>query len=159
MEDWRAALRRRPDLSVLTMANIIMHYAVAVVLLAVAAVVLWHTGYDLATTKQPFVSATTSAVDGALFTIIILEVMRTVVAHLESGGVEFQPFLIIGAISAVRSILAVGARLSLQGTQQPPPSTGYVHTALLELGVNAAVVVALALALVLVRRLAQMAED
>ncbi len=159
MGEWRDEFRRRPDLTVLNGANIILHYVVAVLLLVVAAVVLWHSAYHLATTKQPFISATTGAVDGALFTIIILEVMRTVVAHLESGGVQLQPFLIIGTISAVRSILAVGARLSLQGTQQVQPSPSYVHTALLELGVNAAVVIALAFGLVLVRRGARMSED
>jgi hypothetical protein len=84
--------------------------------------------------------------------------MRTVVTHLQHGGVQLQPFLVIGTISAVRSILAVGARLSLQSAQhEPPPSV--IRSALLELGVNAAVVLALAVALVLVRRLAAMNED
>jgi hypothetical protein len=66
--------------------------------------------------------------------------------------------LIIGIISAVREILTVGARLSLQGAVHEPSST-VVHNALLELGVNAAVVVGLALSLVLIRRLAGMTDD
>jgi uncharacterized membrane protein (DUF373 family) len=150
--------QRRLHLRLLLGANVLLHYAVAVVLLAVAVIVLWHAVYELATSHQPFVSATTTAVNGVLFTIIILEVMRTVVAHLESGAVHLQPFLIIGAISAVRSILAVGARLSLQATQHPPGPT-VVHAALLELAVNAAVVVGLVVALVLVRRVGQLSED
>jgi uncharacterized membrane protein (DUF373 family) len=151
-------LRRRPYLSVLALANVALHYVVAVVLLAVAVIVLWHAGYDLATTRQAFVSAATTALNGVLFTIIILEVMRTVLAHLEQGGVQLQPFLVIGTISAVRSILAVGARLSLQSAQREP-TPGTVHSALLELAVNAAVVVGLAVALVLIRRVAGMSED
>jgi uncharacterized membrane protein (DUF373 family) len=149
---------RRLHLSVLTAANAVLHYAVAVVLLAVATLVLWHAAYDLAISQQSFIGATTTAVNGVLFTIIILEVMRTVVAHLESGGVQLQPFLVIGTISAVRSILAVGARLSLQGTEHEP-APAVVHAALRELAVNAAVVVGLALALVLVRRVARMGEE
>ena len=151
-------LRRRPYLAVLTIANTALHYAVAVVLLAVGVIVLWHAVYDLVTSRQAFVSAATTALNGVLFTIIILEVMRTVVAHLESGGVQLQPFLVIGTISAVRSILAVGARLSLQGTEHEP-APAVVHAALRELAVNAAVVVGLALALVLVRRVARMGEE
>ncbi len=130
----------------------------ALVLLAVAGVVLFHSAYDLATSDQPFASAATTAVNGVLFAIIVLEVMRTVVAHFERGGLQLQPFLIIGIISAVRGILAVGARLSLQGAVHEPPGR-VVHDALLELGVNAAVVVGLALSLVLIRRLAGMTED
>jgi uncharacterized membrane protein (DUF373 family) len=157
LRDPRAMLRRQPYLGALTLANLVLHYAVAVVLLAVAAIVLWHASYDLVVSQQSFVAATTTAINGVLFTIIILEVMRTVVAHLEEGGVQLQPFLIIGTISAVRSILAVGARLSLQGTSHEP-SQSVIHTALLELGVNAAVVLGLACALVIVRRGAGLSE-
>ncbi|HWF71865.1 MAG TPA: phosphate-starvation-inducible PsiE family protein [Solirubrobacteraceae bacterium] len=135
-----------------------LNLGVAAVLLVVAAVVLWHSAYDLATSRQTFVTATTTAVNGVLFAIIILEVLRTVVEHLKHGGLQLQPFLIIGTISAVRSILAVGARLSLEGTPQQP-SRSTIHVALLELGVNAAVVLSLAAALVLVRRYAGMREE
>ncbi|GAC1436298.1 MAG: hypothetical protein NVSMB51_07420 [Solirubrobacteraceae bacterium] len=147
----------RPHLGAIGLAEGFVHYAVAVVLLAVATIVLWHTAYDLATSSQPFANSATAAVNGVLFAIIVLEVMRTVIAHFETSGLQLQPFLIIGIISAVREILTVGARLSLQGARSEPP-TQVVHTALLELGVNAAVVVGLALALVLVRRLAGMAD-
>ncbi len=154
-----AGLRHRPHLSVLEIIEDLVHYAVALVLVAVAVIVLYHTARDLFTTREPFAAAATTAVNGVLFAIIVLEVMRTVIAHFESAGLQLQPFLIIGIISAVREILTVGARLSLAGTGTQEPPTGVVHTALLELGVNAAVVVGLAAALVLIRRLAGMAED
>ncbi|HWF34835.1 MAG TPA: phosphate-starvation-inducible PsiE family protein [Solirubrobacteraceae bacterium] len=151
-------LRTRATLNLLAIVDHVLNFAVAVVLLVVAAIVLWHTAYDLATSDQPFVTATTTALNGVLFTIIILEVLRTVVEHLKHGGVQLQPFLVIGTISAVRSILAVGARLSLaSGMRQPAPSL--VHTALLELAVNAAVVLGLSAAIVLVRRYAGLRED
>lgn len=81
--------------------------------------------------------------------------MRTVLAHFDRGGLQLQPFLIIGIISAVREVLTVGARLSLAGSANQPPAAAVVHDALLELSVNAAVVVCLAAALVLVRRLTE----
>ncbi|MCW3033270.1 MAG: hypothetical protein QOK19_2506 [Solirubrobacteraceae bacterium] len=149
---------RRAYLAPLVLANMILHYAIAVLLLVVAAIVLWRAARDLADSTQPIVTATTTALNAVLFAIIILEVMRTVLAHLQDAGLQLQPFLIIGTISAVRSILAVGARLSLQGTEHEP-STSMIHTALRELAVNAAVVLALAVALTLVRRVAGIIEE
>jgi len=147
-----------PHLGLIRLFEDLVHYVVALVLLGVAGLVLYRTAYDLITTHQPYAEAATTAVNGVLFAIIVLEVMRTVIAHFETGGLQLQPFLIIGIISAVREILTVGARLSLQGAVHEPPSV-VVDKALLELGVNAAVVVGLALSLVLIRRLAGMAED
>jgi uncharacterized membrane protein (DUF373 family) len=149
---------RAPHIGLIRLGEDLIHYAVALVLLAVAAIVLYHTVYDLATSKERTAVVVTTAVNGVLFAIIVIEVMRTVVAHFEHGGFQLQPFLIIGIISAVREILTVGARLSLVGSVHDPAPT-VVHNALLELGVNAAVVVGLALALVLVRRLAGFGDD
>jgi uncharacterized membrane protein (DUF373 family) len=145
---------RGPHIGFLRLAEDLVHYAVAVVLMVVAVIVLYKTAYDLANTHFPkIVPSATTAVNGVLFAIIVMEVMRTVVAHFEQGGLQLQPFLIIGIISAVRGILTVGARLSQDS------STSMIHTALLELGVNAAVVVGLAGALVLIRRVARMSPD
>jgi uncharacterized membrane protein (DUF373 family) len=138
----------RPLLGLLTMVDAVMHFIVALVLIAVAAIVLWHAASQLTTSDQPLLTATTTAV---LFTIIILEVVRTIATHLRYGGFQLRPFLIIGTISAIRSILAVGARLSLEGTHLQP-SDPLIRTALLELGVNAGVVVALSFALVMLSR-------
>jgi uncharacterized membrane protein (DUF373 family) len=149
---------RAPHIGVIRIGEDLIHYAVALILVAVAAIVLYHTAYDLATSKEKFATAATTAVNGVLFALIVIEVMRTVVSHFERGGLQLQPFLIIGIISAVREILTVGARLSLQGAMKEPSPT-VVHDALLELGVNAAVVVGLALALVLIRRLAGIGDE
>ena len=149
---------RAPHIGLIRMGEDLIHYAVALVLLTVAAVVLINTAVDFIESKQPFAVAATTAVNNVLFAIIVIEVMRTVVAHFERGGLQLQPFLIIGIISAVREILTVGARLSLQGAVHEPAST-VVNNALLELSVNAAVVVGLALSLVLIRRFAGMIDD
>jgi uncharacterized membrane protein (DUF373 family) len=158
LHEQREGLHSGPHLRLLLLASSALHYLIAVVLLVVAAIVLWRAVHDLATTNQPLVTATTTALNAVLFTIIILEVMRTVLAHLQDAGLQLQPFLIIGTISAVRSILAVGARLSLQGTQHEPSRT-LIDTSLRELGVNALVVLGLVAALTLARRVAGMPEQ
>jgi len=146
---------REAQIKALTVAEDLVHYTVAIVLMAVAVVVLYHTTYDLISTSAPFAQAATTAVNGVLFAIIIMEVMGTVMAHFERGGLQLQPFLIIGIISAVREVLSVGAHLSLQGSGQAA-SAGAVHLELMELAVNGGVVLGLAVALVLLRRLGGM---
>lgn len=128
----------------------LIHYVVALVLLGIAGFVIVKTVHDLIVTHQGYAQAATTAVNGVLIAIIVLEVMRTVMAHFDRAGLQPEPFLIIGIISAVRGILFVGARLSLGATQGPPIN---VHDAVLELAVNGAVVVGLSISLVLLRRI------
>jgi uncharacterized membrane protein (DUF373 family) len=52
-------------------------------------------------------------VSDLLLTLIIMEVLGTVVHHLRERETTLRPFLFIGIISATRGILAVGARLSI----------------------------------------------
>jgi uncharacterized membrane protein (DUF373 family) len=129
-----------------------MFLAVALALLVIAVVVFIQGVQDLvvAPPQQQFAVTITRAVNSALFIVVVLELIRTIVARLEGGGFQLQPFLVIGIISATRDILTVGAELSLVGRQTPIAPT------LTELAVNAGVVVALAVALVLVRRFARL---
>jgi uncharacterized membrane protein (DUF373 family) len=143
---------REAYIGAVAMAEDTIHYGVALVLIAVAAVVLYRTAYELATTHEQLAQAATTPLNGLLFAIIIMEVMRTVMAHFDRGGLQLQPFLTIGIVSAVREILSVGARLSLQSPGQAGGSS-VVHLALLELAVNGCLVVGLAVALMLVRHL------
>ncbi len=124
-----------------------VHYLVALLLFAIAAVVLYETVRHFADSSPLFPNGVTEAVNGVLFVVIIMEILRTVLAHFEGGGFQLKPFLIIGIFSAVRHILTVGANLTLAHV-----SVSALHNSLLELGVNAAVVLALVVALVLVRR-------
>jgi len=66
---------------------------------------------------------------------------------IERAGFQLQPFLIIGIISGVRHILTLGARLSLAGEVT---GTAFRRSQI-ELGVEAAVVLGLGVALFLVR--------
>jgi uncharacterized membrane protein (DUF373 family) len=127
--------------------------AVATALMVIAVYVFVRGVHDLivAPSQEPFAVTVTRAVNSALFIVVVLELIRTIVARLEGGGFQLQPFLVIGIISATRDILTVGAELSLVGDQQAP-----LTRTMIELGVNAAVVVALSVALVLVRRFARL---
>jgi hypothetical protein len=76
-----------------------------------------------------------------------------VLNHIGHGTFHVQPFVIVGIISSTREILGAGARLSLA-----EPAGEALCDSLLILSVNTGVVVALALALVFIRRLARI-ED
>jgi uncharacterized membrane protein (DUF373 family) len=126
----------------------LVHYLIAVVLIGVAGYVLYTTAVDLFESGVTFATRVTSAINDVLFVIILLELLRTVLAHFDSAELQLEPFLIIGIISAVRHILTIGARLTLVGEGT---DTAFAHSQI-ELGVEAGVVLALALGLVLVSR-------
>ncbi|GAC1307358.1 MAG: hypothetical protein NVSMB16_03610 [Acidimicrobiales bacterium] len=136
-------------------AGDVIQLAVAVLLLVIAGIVLYRTCADLLSSGADFPTRVTDAINGVLFVVIVLELIETVLSHFEGGGFQLQPFLVIGIISAVRHILTVGARLSLAGEGS---SVAYSR-AQVELGVNAGVVLALALALIMVRRFAGPSDD
>jgi len=123
-----------------------IYVLVAAVLIALAAVLLYRTVADALTGDQPFATTVTAAVNGVLFVVIVLEIYRTVVAHLEGGGFQLRPFLVIGIVSAVRHILLIGAQSISSETGKT-----FAH-AQIELGVNAAVALGLVIALVLLHR-------
>src|SRR5271165_303853 len=121
-----------------------------------------------------------SLLSDLLLVLIITEVLRTVVGFIRKRepGVkvgDLTPFLVIGAISVTRRILAIGANLSVQeahhmaskgvGADGQTGSTAVVQTAseimhlnpetfsqaMVELGVNGLLLVAITLALLLIR--------
>jgi uncharacterized membrane protein (DUF373 family) len=140
--------RRLTALAVVASLEDLIHFLVLAILLAVAVIVLWHTTADLLRPHVPFATRVTATINGVLFVIIVMELLRTVIAHFQHAGFQLQPFLIIGIISAVRHILTVGARLTLSGEGTP---AAFNH-AQIELGVEAGVVLALAIGLLLIRR-------
>jgi uncharacterized membrane protein (DUF373 family) len=51
-----------------------------------------------------------------LLVLIILEIFVTVLAHLEGGRLQLEPFIIVGVIAVVRHILSVVVRLAVSMT-------------------------------------------
>jgi uncharacterized membrane protein (DUF373 family) len=131
--------------AVLTLTEDVVYLVVAIVLVSIAVAGLYNTIREMLNSNASFLPTVTAGVNGVLFVVIVLEIFRTVVAHLEGGGFQLRPFLIIGIISAVRHILLVGA-------QSVSTESHQFNRAQIELGVNAGVALVLVIALVLLAR-------
>lgn len=86
------------------------------------------------------VGAIIKLVSDLLLVLIITEVLGTVIHYLKEHVTSLRPFLFIGIISATRGILSISARLSVGKVEN-------FNQAMIELGVHAAVVLALGVTL------------
>lgn len=102
---------------------------------------------DVAQTVLNFVS-------DLLLVLIILEVLGTVRSYLDKHTNSVQPFLFIGIISATRGILSIGARLAIAASGGKSLSGTDFRDAMIELGVNALVIIALGATLRILGRFA-----
>jgi uncharacterized membrane protein (DUF373 family) len=107
-----------------------------------------------------------SLVNDLLIVLIIMEVLRTVARFLRKREMnvdveDLVPFLVIGAISAARRILAIGANLSLNEAKHTAQHGGNIdlsanwdrfNQAMIELGVNAALILVITCALLVIHR-------
>jgi len=125
----------------------VFHGILGIILFLVAIGALFFTVNRLFITTPFFPNGMIQVVNDILFIVIILEIIRTVIARFTDGVYQLDKFLIIGVIAAVRHILTVGASLTL-GTYKDPEA---FNRSLLELGVNAGIVVALVLAIYMSR--------
>jgi len=94
-------------------------------------------------------------VSGLLLVLIIMEMLGTVIHYLQVHATSLRPFLFIGIISATRSILSIGARLSVEGPNLGATDFTY---AMFELGVSAAVILALGITIKLLDGLVEADE-
>ena len=94
-------------------------------------------------------------VSGLLLVLIIMEMLGTVIHYLQVHATSLRPFLFIGIISATRSILSIGARLSVEGINLGATDFTY---AMFELGVSAAVILALGITIKLLDGLVEADE-
>jgi uncharacterized membrane protein (DUF373 family) len=105
---------------------------------------VWTLGQTGINAIQPGSMAPTAIIDfvsDLLLTLIMMEVLGTVVQYLRTRETSLTPFLVIGIISATRGILAVGARLSITESSTLKPDD--FRNDMIELAVNAAVIIAL----------------
>jgi uncharacterized membrane protein (DUF373 family) len=140
--------RSHRPLVIIDRVEAVAHYVVALMLLAIATIVLYQSALHLIDNRNHFAVQVTQGINDVLFVVIVLELLRTVLAHLETNDFQLKSFLIVGIISAVRHILGVGARITLTGTST---HEAFVR-AQIELGVGAGVVLALALSFLLISR-------
>jgi uncharacterized membrane protein (DUF373 family) len=100
-----------------------------------------------------FATAIIQFVSDLLLVLIIMEVLGTVTHYLQSHTTSLRPFLFIGIVSATRGILSIGARLSVESVRPTTPQD--FTTAMIELGVNGAVILALGITLKLLGKLVE----
>jgi uncharacterized membrane protein (DUF373 family) len=126
----------------------LLHYAVAAVLVVLAGAVLVRTVAHLLPRGASFLPGVLDSINGVLLVVIILEILRTVLAHFTERGFPLRYFLVIGVISATRHILTVAVHLSVAQHLEPDAT----RLALIELLASAGVVLGLVAALFLLAR-------
>jgi len=135
-------------------ADTFVYILVGVVFLVGALMML---GYTVVTFFQSlhghaeggFPQAVITLVNDLLLVMIIMEVLRTVLSYIEEGGASLRPFLFIGAISATRRILAIGAEMSISGETQRQLTREDFTRRMTDLGINALVILLIVVALYL----------
>src|SRR3989442_5347940 len=106
--------------------------------------------FTLSAQPPSVAKAIIQSISDLLLVLIIMEVLGTVIHYLKEHATSLRPFLFIGIVSATRGILSIGARLSV-GEVKP----GDFSNAMIELGVNAAVILALGVTLKLLGKLVE----
>lgn len=121
----------------------IFHAVLAVALLGIGLGAFFFSIERLITTAPFFPNGMIQGVNDILFIVIILEILRTVISRFTDGVYQLDKFLIIGVIAAVRHILTVGASVTLESGKT---DTAF-DRAIIEMGLNALIVVALVFAI------------
>ncbi|MHB8483771.1 MAG: phosphate-starvation-inducible PsiE family protein [Nitrospiria bacterium] len=98
--------------------------------------------------QKGFLHAILSLINNLLLVLIIMEILRTIINYLKIQDILLEPFLFIGIIAATRKMLTAGAEISIMEITDEKVFNHY----LLDLGVNALVVVALGIALYLINK-------
>jgi uncharacterized membrane protein (DUF373 family) len=125
----------------------LLHGFLGLVLFGISILAAGYTLFRLIDTRPFFPLGMIQGINDILFVVIILEIMRTVIVRFTDGIFQLENFLIIGVIAAVRHILTVGASL----TMQEQKTDQYFNRALIEMGVNTGIVLALVFGLFLAR--------
>ncbi|MGA1688570.1 MAG: phosphate-starvation-inducible PsiE family protein [Pontimonas sp.] len=126
----------------------VFHLVLTILLMVVALGAVIYTVIRLTTTAPFFPDGMLQAINDILFVVIILEIARTVIARFKNGFFQLSRFLIIGVIASVRHILSVGSSLTLNTGK----TAEAFERAVIELGINAGIVLALVVAIYITRR-------
>src|SRR5215469_9579689 len=132
-------------------ADAIVYGLVGIVFLLAALGMLGYSlvAFPASLRSNGFALAIVTLVNDLLLVMIIMEVLRTVLSYLQERATSLEPFLFIAAISATRRVLAIGAHMSVAGETLSPDK---FREAMIDLGANAGAILAIAVALYLLRR-------
>jgi len=118
--------------------------AVALLLLGSSCVTLYHAMAENIIRKEAI-----EILGSVLLVMMTMEIVYTVAISLRSHTLVAEPFLIIGAIAAIRRMLVITATTTEGDT---PISAEHFRNTLVELGLLAGTVIAMTLAIYLLRK-------
>jgi len=129
----------------LIFADDLIHFLVAVTLLAIAAFILVRA---LGNFLNPDTTSLLHVLNDVLLVLIVMELMWPIVRFLKREAFTLNPFLYIGIISCIRRILLLEAEHSMvaQVTGKNPQWPD-LWPVLVEMGVNVGIILILALSL------------
>ncbi len=92
--------------------------------------------------------------DRLLFVLMLVEILYTVRASMQAGGLRSEPFLIVGLIACIRRILVLSLETSniTKIDNWSPQTADLFRAAMIELGVLAGLVMVMVGAIYVVRR-------
>jgi len=122
---------------------------IAIVLSILAVLLLWTSGASMidAVQQGKIAHRAIEVLNSVLLVMMTMEIVYTVAISLESHTLSAEQFLIIGTIAAIRRMLVITAT-STETENRPE----VFHETLVELGLLAATVIALSLAIWILRR-------
>lgn len=121
-----------------------VYVMVALLLLGVSfAIVVYSAVTFTMEATDDFLLAVVALINDLLLVLILMELLGTVRSYLSTGITSLRVFLYVGIISAVRRVLAIGA----QTTVGEGVSDDIFRNLMLDLAVNAGLILALALSL------------
>jgi uncharacterized membrane protein (DUF373 family) len=122
---------------------------VAILALAGAATLAWE-----AVAQWPQIRSLFVIVDRLLFVLMVIEILHTVRASIQTHQMSSEPFLIVGLIATIRRILVVTLETSDKATEGPAGASAALsfEHAMIELGILAMLTLVLAIAIYLSRR-------
>jgi uncharacterized membrane protein (DUF373 family) len=132
----------------------IAFFAAAALALGYSVVNVLHNAFGVLPAPGNLGTDVLSFVSDLLLVLIIMEVLGTVRSYLEKGDTSVKPFLFIGIISATRGILSIGARLSISEIRGAD-----FNNAMIELGIDAFIIIALGVTLRIMGNYAVNRED
>jgi phosphate starvation-inducible membrane PsiE len=125
-------------------------FAIAIVLASLAVLLLFSSVQALwvAVVGGQIRDQAITILDSVLLVMMTMEIVYTVTLSLESHTLLVEPFLIVGAIAAIRRMLVITA----ESTKIEISNPDVFRNTLVELGLLAATIVAIAVSIFILRR-------
>lgn len=137
-------------LGVISNADDYLQFFVGFILLVIAAVLTWQTLIAIPSmfSTNHYLDDTLIVIHDVMLTMIVLELLWTIITYLREHTIPLEPFLFVGIISSVRKMLLIGAQMSLH---EGPENLAVAEFQLNELIVHGGLILVLIGSLVLIR--------